>query len=280
VVSLRGSDVPGYDPRLSFLHRAMLPLTRRIWSNAARVVANSEGLRQLALSCVPRQRIEVIRNGVDLPAVDEHSSRHDHSTRILVVSRLIERKGTDVLLRALARLNDPSVSVDIAGDGPDRHRLEHLARIEGVADRVRFHGFTERTALASLYRHADIFVLTSLAESCSMALLDAMAAGLPVVATAVGGTPELVAHGVNGLLVRPQDADDLAGSLGTLTRDGAQRLRMGMLGRERAVSRHSWRSVALQYEAVFHDAIENHRRARAPANTATAHFSAAPVRRD
>jgi glycosyltransferase involved in cell wall biosynthesis len=254
VVSLRGSDVPGYDQRLATYHRVMMPITRRIWHNAAHVVANSDGLRRLALASLPQQTIDVIRNGVDVPASPERPNRTQDPVRILIVSRLIDRKGINVLLQAFARLNGTEVSLDIAGDGPARQRLEDMARTCGVADRVRFHGFTARSALESLYRQSDIFVLTSLAESCSMALLEAMAAGLPVVATDVGGNPELVEHGANGLLVRPDDVDDLASAIGALLQDPARRRRFGATSRERAIHSHSWRSVAERYEALFEGA--------------------------
>jgi glycosyltransferase involved in cell wall biosynthesis len=263
VVSLRGSDVPGYDRRLAVYHRAMLPLTRRIWRDAQRVVANSEGLRELALKSCPERSIDVIYNGVNLPPAHPRASHCETRMRVLTVSRLIHRKGIDTLLRALARLNQPGVSLDVAGDGPDRRRLEDLAHQIGIADRVRFHGFTSRSALASLHLQSDLFVLTSLAESCSMALLEAMAAGLPVVATDVGGTPELVEHGTNGLLVPPDDVEALANTLASALRDPAQRMRLGAAGRGRAERLHSWRPVAQRYEAVFTEAIESARCATA-----------------
>jgi glycosyltransferase involved in cell wall biosynthesis len=262
VVSLRGSDVPGYDPRLDGFHRALLPLTRRIWRGAARVVANSEGLQQLAVAAVPTQAIDVIRNGVHLPEPESRADRREASVRILAVSRLIERKGVDTLLHAVAGLASPAVTIDIAGDGPDRQALEDLARGLGLAGRVQFHWFTEREALADLYRRADVFALTSVAESCSMALLDAIAAGLPVVATQVGGNPELVEHGVNGLLARPGEASEFTAALDTLCRDRTRRLQYGERGRARAIARHSWKSVAMEYEAVLQAAVESHRRSR------------------
>jgi len=280
VVSLRGSDVPGYDPRLTALHRAMLPLTRRIWQKAAAVVANSEGLRNLALASRPGRSIDVIRNGVHVPDLPRSSEAKDGSVRILVVSRLIERKGIDTLLQAVARLGDPRVRVDIAGEGPDRARLEEVARAAGLAGRARFHGFAERAALDQLYAEADVFALTSRSESCSMALLDAIAAGLPVVATDVGGTPELVEHGTNGLLVQPGDVGSLAAALAALIRDPVLRQQLGAQGRSRALGRHSWHAVASQYEALFQSAIESQRRARGTAMPRVGTVGAVPASRE
>jgi glycosyltransferase involved in cell wall biosynthesis len=259
VISLRGSDVPGYDSSLTPLHSMLLPVTRRIWARAGRVVANSYGLRTLASAAIPQQAIDVIHNGVDLPAPTDRSTHVDEPVRLLAVTRLIHRKDIDCLLHAVRTLDRGCVALDIAGEGPDRERLEGLVRSLGLTEQVRFHGLATGAALAELYCEADVFVLNSIAESCSMALLDALAAGLPVVATDVGGTPELVEHGINGLLVTPGDAMGLAAALRQLVRDRQFRSELGLRGRARATSRHGWRAVAQKYEAIFLDLLKGWR---------------------
>jgi glycosyltransferase involved in cell wall biosynthesis len=255
VISLRGSDVPGYDPKLARYHSAMLPITRRIWRDAHRVVANSHALRSLALGSAPDMTIDVILNGADLSP--RNGTRGGGSgLRVLAVSRLIARKGLDVLINAIGRLRAEPLSLDIAGDGPERKFLEQLARSCGVADRVRFHGFMCRPALASLYEQADIFVLASLTESCSMALLEAMGWGLPIIATRVGGTSELIDHGSNGLLIRANDVDELTTAVRELSHDPARRERFTVANRALARDRFSWRSVAEAYQRIFQDAVE------------------------
>ena len=256
VISLRGSDVPGYDPKLARYHSAMLPITRRIWRGAHRVVANSHALRSLALGSAPDMTIDVILNGTDLIPGNGTCGGDRSGLRVLAVSRLIARKGLDVLIKAIGRLRAEPISLDIAGDGPDRDLLEQLARSCGVADRVRFHGFMDRSALASLYGQADIFVLASLAESCSMALLEAMGRGLPIIATRVGGTSELIDHGSNGLLIRADDVDELATAVRELGHDAARRERFTVANRALARDRFSWRSVAEAYQEIFQDAVE------------------------
>jgi glycosyltransferase involved in cell wall biosynthesis len=255
VVSLRGSDVPGYDPELDWLHRPMLPLTRRIWRGAYRVVANSQALRLLALNSAPGLPIEVISNGATETAALPEPRRADTGLRILSVSRLIARKGLDTLIAALAQAGRPDLSLDIVGDGPIRASLSQLAASLGVADRVRLHGFLDQSGLARLYAQADIFVLPSVAESCSMALLEAMAAGLPLIATKVGGTIELVEHGYNGLTVGAKNVDDLSAALKTLARDPQQRERFSAANRHLVRERFSWHSIARQYESVFQESL-------------------------
>jgi glycogen(starch) synthase len=255
VVSLRGSDVPGYDPALAWLHRLMLPITHRIWRGASRVVANSQALRALAAISAPGLPIDVILNGATETAAIPAARQADTGLRILSVSRLIARKGLDTLIAALAKSKRPDLSLDIVGDGPFRASLSQLAASLGVADRIRFHGFLDQSSLGRLYAQADIFVLPSVAESCSMALLEAMAAGLPLIATKVGGTIELVEHGYNGLMVGARNVDDLSAALETLARDPAQRERFSAANRQLVRERFSWHSIARQYESIFEKSL-------------------------
>jgi glycogen synthase len=254
VVSLRGSDVPGYDSALNLGHQLLLPLTRHIWRGAYRVVANSADLRRLALAAAPGTPIDVILNGSTACATMTRARDGSTGLRVLAVSRLIPRKGLDTLILALCKTGREQLSLDIAGAGPDAGPLQRLARSCGVADRVRFHGFVDRAGLSALFANADMFVLASRAESCSMALLEAMAAGLPLVATDVGGNGEIVQHGRNGLLFKVQDVDALASALQTLAADAPLRQRFAAANRALARERFSWQAVARGYEALFSEA--------------------------
>lgn len=255
VVSLRGSDVPGYDVDLGSYHRLLWPITRRIWAGAYRVVANSQDLRRLALSSAPEVAIDVISNGATSSAGPAVAKPRDQCLRILTVSRLIPRKGLGTLITALAKSRDPTLSLDIVGEGPFGEKLRRLAAEQGVAERVRFHGFVDRAGLASLYAAADVFVLASTAESCSMALLEAMAANLPLIATRVGGTTELVRHGHNGLLVDADNADELSSALQKLAGDIALRRQFAAANHELVREQYSWRAVARRYEELFQAAL-------------------------
>jgi glycosyltransferase involved in cell wall biosynthesis len=208
--------------------------------------------------------IEVIPNGA-AAREQQRPTQAGAGLRILTVSRLIARKDIDTLIRALARCRRTDLSLDIVGEGPRREQLAQLAFACGVADRVRFHGFMNRTRLDAMYGRADLFVLTSEAESCSMALLEAMAAGLPLVATKVGGTVELIESGHNGLLVEAGDAEQLGTALDRLAEDPAERERFSAANRALVRERFSWRSTARQYERVFEQALAQHAGASAQA---------------
>ncbi|MFJ6651910.1 glycosyltransferase [Microbacterium sp. NPDC091313] len=148
--------------------------------------------------------------------------------RILFVGRLTTEKGIDVVLRALARL-DPSLDAtfDVVGGGDQRRNLEQLAEQLGVADRVTFHGHTSDEDLRALYSRASVFAIASIAELQSIATMEAMASGLPVVAADAVALPHLVHDGENGYLFEPGNVEQLTARLtDVLTASPEERLRM------------------------------------------------------
>lgn len=258
VVALRGSDVPGYaeDPALVGLHALLKPLTAHILRRASHVVANSDGLRKLARQAFTTQPVLMIANGVEssIFSPDAARPRQPAAVRALCVARLIRRKGIDLLVAALTDERCQNVELDIVGTGPAFDELRTACRKAGIESRVDFLGHVDNTDLPRVYRRADIFVLPSRSESCSMALLEAMASGLPVVATRIGGTPELVQDGLNGYLVPIEDVDALAIGIGKIAACPNLRRRMGVASRELASSRHSWNRVADGYMRLFAEA--------------------------
>jgi glycosyltransferase involved in cell wall biosynthesis len=193
---------------------------------------------------IPQNKVVVIPNGVEVPDVDRFPGSRGARTELGLpidqvvvgtVARLDPVKRLDVLFQALGSL--PDVSSVIIGDGPERARLMALSdRIE-LTGRIHFAGQQGdvRPWLAAI----DVFALSSDWEGMSNALLEAMAAGLPIVATAVGGTPDVVVDGVTGLLVPPRDSSALAKAIATLVRDPDLRRRMGQAGRERVLQHFS-----------------------------------------
>jgi glycosyltransferase involved in cell wall biosynthesis len=224
------------------------------------VVANSRGLRDLAQPQLPGKPIGVIPNAIngDTFSPNGAASRWNGSPdgiRVLAVSRLISRKGLDDLFRALVILKDDRVMLTVQGWGRDGDRLRALAVNLGIDRQVTFAGFKPRDLLPAVYRAADIFVLPSHSESCAMALLEAMACGLPVVATAVGGTSELVQDGINGCLVPPESPEALAAALARLIADPALRRAMGARNSELVRESYTWPVMANRYLNVYQQAI-------------------------
>ncbi len=263
VTTVHGTDVTlvGSDP-------TYLPVTRHAIGKSAAVTAPSRFLRDETrrLFDLPEQPIEVLPNFVDsnrfrpraqqdaaprvLDAVfDTSASTRDPLTIIHVSNfRPLKRIGDVLKAFALVRSSTP-VRLLMVGDGPDRASAEALAGALGIVDRVRFVG--ARRDVAPLLAASDIFVLPSETESFGLAALEAMSSGLPVVASRVGGLPEVVEDGVCGRLVPVGDVDAIAASLTALVEDSPRRRRMGQSGRERAVTSFALTPAVERYESLY-----------------------------
>jgi len=236
-----------------------LRLEQAVARGVARVIATaSDEVFELVRMGVRRSAISVVPCGVDtehfrpegptLPRGELH--------RLVVVGRLVQRKGIDDVIRALALV--PRTELLIAG-GPDlstldrdaeARRLSRLAARMGVSDRVRLLGRVGRSELPALLRSADIVVCMPWYEPFGMVPLEAMACGRPVVASAVGGIVDTVVDGATGTLVRPRRPDMLAHALRRMLGDPVRRAGYGLAGRERAAIRYRWDRIAAETDAV------------------------------
>jgi glycosyltransferase involved in cell wall biosynthesis len=205
-------------------------------------------------------RIEVIENGIELGRYHRPADRAalrrglnlDPDRRyIACVARFHPVKDHPTLLRAFATVAAarPDVDLLLAGDGPQRPELTRLAAELGVADRVRFLGV--RPDVPALLQAADVFALTSVSEAASLTLLEAMATGLPVVVTAVGGNPEIVRAGREGLLVPRGDSGAAAAALLSVLEDRARAAAMGDAGRARVEERYQLGRTVEAYYALY-----------------------------
>ena len=251
VVSLRGGDVPGFRPYdFRLYHKLAAPFLRVIWRNAAAVVANSGGLRQLANAFEPGFEIPVIPNGIDLKSY-KPAGRDWTSPRLLSAGRIVHQKGLDLAMRALGGLSELNWEWHIAGDGPQMPVLQSLAKELGIGDRVHFLGWRSREELMECYGQANIFLFPSRHEGMPNALLEAMASGLPVVASCISGNEELVVDGDTGYLVPSEDVEALQTALKQLLSDPALREQMGRASRQYVEVHYSWESTAQQYALLL-----------------------------
>jgi glycosyltransferase involved in cell wall biosynthesis len=201
------------------------------WTTVTICVAEHERSSGITARTCRSDRTVVIPNAVDVSAAPV-ANVNGGTPRLVTVGRLKAPKDYGTLTRAFAALPSGTFEALIVGDGPDRPKVEaELVRL-GLANAVRLLG--ERTDVPVLLAGSDVFVLSSTSEGLPLSVEEAMAAGLPVVASAVGGVPELVVDGETGYLVPPGDAERLAEALGSLLDDPALRLRMGRSGRARA----------------------------------------------
>lgn len=196
---------------------------------AATIVCPSAWLRDLVVGWGVRPgRVEVLPHAVSVPPLESREElrrryRVDGPTLVLA-GRLVPQKALDVALRAIEAVE--GVSLVVAGDGPERSRAEALAAELGLGERVRFLGAQPRAAVFELFRAADAALLSSSWESFGLVVVEALAAGTPVIAAAVGGVVEVLEDGRNGLLVPAGDSEALAAAIHRFLGDGELRVRL------------------------------------------------------
>jgi len=226
---------------------------------ATHVHVNSEAVRERVLQVrgISRERLTVIPNGVDLGRFSPlmESPRHDTGLVVGALSNLRPEKGLVQLLHAVATVRErwPEVRLVIWGEGSQRHELEGLVASLNLAASVKLPGSTEFPEVA--LRDLDVFVLPSLSEACSNGLMEAMATGLPVIATSVGGNPEHVDDEVTGLLVPPGDSTALAKAIARLVEDRAWAARLGQQARAYAQSMLGMDRMVARTEALYVQAL-------------------------
>lgn len=177
--------------------------------------------------CTDISKLKVAHCGLDLLQYSFRPPRQQ-VTRLFTSARLSPEKGIEFLINALALLSNRGLTLELrlAGDGPQRETLEKLSAELGVSNNVTFLGNLAERQIVDELTEADIFVLPSLAEGVPVSLMEAMAIGVPVIATNIAGTSELVEEGKNGILVRPTDAEALANAIANIVGDHNLRLRV------------------------------------------------------
>lgn len=262
VMSAHGSDVLAMR---SGIRRRMLQFAARR-ADACTTVTNFLRSELYSATGVEAQ---VIPMGVDLETFasgDATAGRiHAKPPRrsILFVGRLVPQKGVRHLLEAMVRVREeiPTSRLVIVGDGPDRPALERRAAELGLGECVDFAGPLPHSEVTGRYREADVLVLPSVqnrqgqAEGLPVVLLEAGAAGLPVVASAIGGVPDLVNDGTTGLLVNPGESDEIATAVTDLLRDDALYTVVAGGLRDAVIARYSRESVVGQFDALFRSLV-------------------------
>jgi glycosyltransferase involved in cell wall biosynthesis len=229
-------------------------LTGFLYRRADRVLAISEGLGS-GLSHhfgVHPSQIEVIPNPVDMP--DQIPKRRDPDAHLLAIGRLEYQKGFDVLLKALAQMNDKRSRLTILGVGNQDESLRQLALDLGLADRVSFPGFT--TNLEEYFARSTAFVLSSRWEGFGCVVIEAMAAGLPVVVTDCDyGPPEIVTHERDGLVVPTDDPERLAQAMDRVVAEPSLAAKLSAGGLERAKD-FRLEVIARRYESLWESVLK------------------------
>jgi glycosyltransferase involved in cell wall biosynthesis len=266
VHTFHGHVLRGYfDPLRAYGFRL---LERWLARYTTKLIAVSPQVRDdlVALGVAPAEKFAVIRLGIELEQrVSTEPGARAETRRLLGVpqdafvvgwiGRMTGVKNTDEVLKALRLLHDRGVDAYLCmvGDGPDRPRLERRAHDLGVVKRCLFLGYQEQ--VARFYAAFDGMVLPSVNEGTPVSAIESLAAGRPVVATRVGGVPDVVEHGEDGFLVEPGSTEELADRLAELAREPELRERMGEHGRGRVVDRYAVARLVDDVDALYRELL-------------------------
>jgi len=255
VTSVHGADLfPNGRPRGKY----SLAI-RKLLSSSDHIVAPSQRFQQDVISRFPslREKITFVHNGVDFAGLQKSCApnsiagvKHPY---LLCIAMHNEKKGLDVLLQAFALMSAEYMQLQLilAGDGPLRERLENQASSLGIQKRVEFLGLMGRVEIAELIRGCEVFVLPSRSEPFGIVLTEAMAFRKPIVATNVGGIPEIIKNGTDGILVEPDNPKALAEALVKVLQNDTYRLSLANNGYMTALNRFSAEKTGASYEALF-----------------------------
>lgn len=262
--------IAGVPVRIASFHgnyRKDLRLERRIVNRLLsratdRFVAVSGSISDdiVRYDAVEPSRVIVIRNGVDTerfrplerrPDLRREFALQENAVVVGTIGRFVSAKGFEYLIEAVAQLapSVPGIVLVIVGEGSLREKFEERAAALGIAERLVFPGM--RRDIPEVLNAFDVFVMPSVAEGLPNALLEAMSCSRPIVATAVGGIPEVLGDRRNGLLVAPKDAAALAAAIAEMLRDSAFSERCGQTARQDILDRHSIRATARTWEALY-----------------------------
>ncbi|MEM2851512.1 MAG: glycosyltransferase family 4 protein [Candidatus Bathyarchaeia archaeon] len=263
VLGLAGSDV--YHPliRPKFLSPFYLKVVKTIINL---LITTSEDLKKKALKNGFPPRIIPIPQGVDLERFDfkieKEKTREQLGVAdeplVLSVAQLIPRKGLIYLIRAVPEVlkSVPNAKFVIAGEGPERPKLEEEIKQLGVENAVKLLGGTSYDMVPKLYAAADVFVLPTLYDAMPHAIYEAMAMAKPVIATRVGGIPEVIENGSDGLLVEAMKPDEIAKAAVTLLKNRELTIRLGKNALKKIKEMYTWEKIVQRYEQAYREVMK------------------------
>ncbi len=255
VVRLTGPDIPGFEARYDYLYPILRPILRRIWRNSSAIIAKCNAEAELLERSFKEKHAIIVPNAC---IAQNHASpkliSQGAPLRLLCVARLIERKGHRLLFGALAQLKASSIltRLTLVGSGDLDCELQELGRQLDISELLDFRGYIARESMRDIYASHDVFVLPSFQESMSVAALEALGAGLPLILTRGGGSEEILADGLNGFLVDCGSSAGIAEAILKIERDRALIPLFSEQSRKKAHD-FSWSSAAKKILATLHE---------------------------
>ena len=256
VISLRGGDVPGNEERLNRIHRLLSPVRRFLYRQSLAVTANSEGLNQLARKTDPDVDILTVPNGGDTSFFRPATGRAGQlPVTLIFVGRLSDQKNLFFLIEHLGRLRtEVPFVLDMVGDGPIKTRLQEFAGEMGLTNAVTWHGWLKKEDIRTLLQNSDCLINPSFCEGMPNAVLEAMACGIPVIASNVPGNQSLIRENQNGVLFDLDDPEGFHHKLEEMIEKTAQgTLPWNCAAIHRMAENYSWEGTAVKYAGLFTD---------------------------
>lgn len=263
ITSVLGADVPGFnigDWRLNVYHSLTRFITKAIWNNSSFIVANSNSLKESCNKFAPIHDIKVITNGVDQELFYPLANKNYNTNgpvHLLYLSRLTFQKKIGVLIKACGILNSRGVTnfkLTVVGEGHLKNEMFAKIHAYKIQDKVNFLGWRNLEELPEIYRSADVFILPSVMEGMSSVTLQAMACGLPIIASRVKGFEEVLEDNVNGLYAEYNNPDDFADMIEKLIKSQELREKMSKKSIEKSKS-FLWNNIAGQYLELYEKTI-------------------------
>lgn len=253
IISLRGGDVPGLEPSLKKTHDRIRKMRQAILRKALSIVANSKGLAEASIKYDPFE-VKIIPNGVDTSFYSP-SKRviKNNEFNFLFVGRFQEQKNLFFLLEqfAIFAKDKEKVILTLIGDGPLKNELMSFAESLNILDKLRWKNWQGKNELAKDYQEADCLINPSIYEGMPNVVLEAMASGLPIIASRIMGNDELVIHELNGFLFGLDEHEKFQNQMTILYLDEKLRMEMGTNSRKIVEANYSWNKVAKAYEELL-----------------------------
>lgn len=254
VTTLRGDDVNR--AKISKLHRFLLYLCLRFSDS---IVTVSKAMYESLIRENPKiaKKINFIPNGISESLFAVSPRQNINEATLLTLGSLVPVKGIEIILKALGRgCSSRPWKLLIAGEGPEKKNLQQVAKFEGIEDKVQFIGQVMPSMVANLMAQTDIYIQASYREGRPNAMMEAMAAGVPVIGSDIDGINELITHDKNGLLFSVGNVNELARQFVLLLGDTALRKRLGRAGRQTLLDQGlTWSGCASAYATVYRHLI-------------------------
>ncbi len=256
IVTVHGADVQ----QIPYESRVMKWTLKMLFKKANFVTACSKSLISNDVKnfiSTDGKRITAISNGINLEEFNVKEKYLHNRPYIFSIGRFVYKKGFDILIKAFSRVLYKFKNLDliIAGNGPEIENYIRLVKKLGIENRVHLIGYADRKKTIKLFNGCEFFILPSRIEPQGIVNLEAMAASKAIIATSVGGVPEIVINGFNGLLISPEEPDELAGKIDYLLKNKEIRQKLGENGRKLVEENFAWLKIAKQYLKLYEKII-------------------------